>query len=421
MSDPTANKINVNKTEMGITIVGGGMVGLSQALLLAKKNPAWRIALIENFPISNSAQPKQKNSFDNRSTALAEGSRSILQACGVWESLSPQLTNISQVHVSDRGHFSGICINASEYAVDALGYVVENIYLGQSLIAQALSNSSIQIFAPAKVTKLKRHTKGWCVYIQNSQTNTEENAIKTDLLILADGAQSSLAKSLGIEYRVESYGQNAIIANLECNKAHGGIAYERFTDQGPVALLPLGGSGNACRSALVWTRPQSDAESLLEANESDFLSQLQTAFGNRAGRFIRVSKRVAYPLQLAIATEQMRAGLVLMGNAAHFLHPVAGQGFNLALRDSAMLATVLNEFSKDVGSLSTLQTYWQRQQQDQNTTITLSDQLVKRFSTGNKFSALLRGLGLITMDAVGPAKTVFSQQAMGFPLAKVVQ
>jgi len=235
------------------------------------------------------------------------------------------------------------------------------------------------------------------------------------LVVLADGANSDLGKRLGIRHRIEDYGQQAIIANVETDSAHRGVAYERFTEKGPIALLPLGFTSQSRLSALVWTRPKHAAEDLMNLSDEAFCRQLQAEFGHRGGRFCRVSRRFSYPLQLAVATEQVRSGLVLMGNAAHFLHPVAGQGFNLALRDCQHLVETLNG-ADNPGDLRVLQIYLAGQQQDQTATIGLSHNLVKLFSTDALPSALLRSLGLIGLDAIGPAKRLFSQQAMGFPL-----
>ena len=393
------------------------MVGLSQALLLAAKNPEWRIALIEAYPLKvhpseTKVQVQHHNSFDNRSTALAAGSRAILQTCGVWSEIAAHLTPIQRVHVSDRGHFAGLNLDATDYPEEALGYVIENPYLGWALANKAINHPSIHIAAPATVAQLQRLRTGWQLNLSE-----REQPLQCRLLILADGAESRLGKQLGIDYQVEDYRQNAIIANVETDQPHNCVAYERFTAEGPVALLPLGLSANSCRSALVWTRPQDQTEPLLASDEAEFCRRLQQMFGTRAGRFIRVGQRQAYPLRLVVATEQIRAGLVLMGNAAHFLHPVAGQGFNLALRDCAGLAEILAKQSEAVGALPTLESYWRYQQGDQRTTIGLSNQLVKQFSTASPASALLRGLGILSLDALGPARKAFAQQAMGFPVA----
>ncbi len=411
--------IKNNPASFDVAIVGGGMVGITLALLIANRRTDWRIALIESHPIKISDKPlppNLHNSFDNRSTALAEGSRPILEACGVWPMLQGSLTRINQVHVSDRGHFSGSLLKAEDYQQDALGYVIENPSLGNALGRVLHQQKQIEVLAPAKVNTLKPTESGWQLCLQ---TEDEESQLDCSLLVLADGTASTLGQKVGIQYTRENYAQSAVIANLETNQAHQGVAYERFTDNGPVALLPLGLADNSCRSALVWTRPADQVEALMALNDQDFCQQLQQAFGCRAGLFQRVSQRHCYPLQLVVAKEQVRRGLVMMGNAAHFLHPVAGQGFNLALRDCQTLVDVIQS-ANNPGDLSALQSYLHGQQQDQRLTIGLSHNLVKLFSTSALPSALVRSLGLIGMDAISPAKHLFAQQAMGFPLPALV-
>ena len=394
-----------------IAIVGGGMVGLTLALLLSRqvrtgKKP-WRVALVESHPLgSPTSSTSLPASFDARSTALAEGSRAILTQCGVWPLLAEHLTAIEQVHVSDRGHFAGNLLRAEDLAYPALGYVAENPRLGRALLTVLKETRGISVLAPGQVAQTKRTDTGWQLQLTNE-------SIQCQLLVLADGSVSSLGQRLGIPYRIERYNQRAVIANIECDRPHRGIAYERFTDQGPIALLPLGYSPASHLSALVWTRPD-HAEDVMGLTDLEFCRRLQLEFGHRAGRFCRVSQRFIYPLQLAVATEQVRAGLVLMGNAAHFLHPVAGQGFNLALRDCRALVDAVAD-AEDPGALPSLQTYLRRQQQDQYTTINLSHSLVKLFSSNALPSTLLRSLGLLSLDAIGPAKRQFAKQAMGFP------
>ena len=409
-----------------IAVVGGGMVGIAQALLLANSRGSWRIALIESQSIKTGDNAvvdgpaarttpvaRVNNSFDSRSTALAEGSKKILQDCGVWPGLQGQLTAIRQVHVSDRGHFGGSLLKAEDYQQDALGYVVENSYFGRALARALSERPNIEILAPAQVKQLTPQATGWSASVELGQIPTP---VTCSLLILADGTASKLGKSIGIDYSVDSYGQGAVIANVETDRPHGGKAYERFTDQGPIALLPLGVSDSSCRNALVWTQPLDQVEQLMSLSDRDFCQQLQRDFGARAGHFVRVSQRHCYPLQLVVAKEQVRRGLVMMGNAAHFLHPVAGQGFNLALRDCQALAAVLAESGDDPGELPLLQRYLHAQSLDQCATIGLSHGLVKLFSSAALPSALLRGLGLLGMDVFPPGKRLFAQQAMGYPV-----
>lgn len=243
----------------------------------------------------------------------------------------------------------------------------------------------------------------------------QEQTIHTQLVIIADGADSPLRASLGIDVDIEKYHQTAIIANVALSNPHDGVAYERFTDEGPMALLPLGGK-DGCESALVWTQPEDQADAILALDDEAFMEQLQQRFGFRLGHFKSVGKRDAYPLQLMLAKEQVRSSLVVMGNAAHFLHPVAGQGFNLALRDCAALTTVLakaRRAQQPLGALKVLQQYEQQQQLDQQATIQFSDKLTRLFSTAALPSAGLRALGFLGLETLPGAKQLLASQTMG--------
>ncbi|HAW23455.1 MAG TPA: 2-octaprenyl-6-methoxyphenyl hydroxylase, partial [Pseudomonas sp.] len=230
-----------------------------------------------------------------------------------------------------------------------------------------------------------------------------------DLAVLADGGRSGLREHLGIEVKQSPYGQTALIANVTPGTPHGGRAFERFTDEGPMALLPL--PDNRC--ALVWTRPERDAARLAAAPEAEFLEELQQAFGYRLGGFQQVGARHLYPLVLIEAEEQVRSGLVVLGNAAHSLHPIAGQGYNLSLRDTEALAVALLRSSAPLGDLSVLQGYHQQQRSDQRLTVGFSDQLTQLFGESERLSVAGRNLGLLGLDLLPPAKAWFARQAMG--------
>jgi len=400
-----------------IAIVGGGMVGISLALLLQRKNPQWSIALIESFPLGEKQDPTFQSSFDSRSTALSAGSKNILQDNGLWDLLQEHLTEISQVHVSNKGHFGGVELSAIDSDLPALGYVVENQWLGNVLISELQKNKNIQCISPAKVSQATPVRGGYNLSIENqSESISGSQTMACDLLILADGADSPMRSSLGIAVDKKDYKQFALVANVECDSPHNGVAYERFTDQGPIALLPLGESSSSSQMALVWTHPAEFIESIKQKTEGELLAELQSAFGFRQGYFSKISSRHFYPLHLVVAKEQVRRSLVLMGNAAHFLHPVAGQGFNLALRDCQSLANTLSfkgGKNKPLGDLKRLQAYLASQQGDQWKTIQLSDNFVRWFSDDSLSKSILRNLGLLSMEAIPIIKKQFSQQAMG--------
>ncbi|WP_331352785.1 2-octaprenyl-6-methoxyphenyl hydroxylase [Cellvibrio sp. UBA7671] len=403
----------IQKDTFDIVIIGGGMVGASLASLLSASQPQLRIALIEAQAFARADEMHFQPSFDARSTALAYGTVAILRELGLWDLLQQHITPIAQVHVSDRGHFLGGVIDAKENNLDAVGYVVENAWLGKVLLEHVQAQHNIQCFASSTVTALTPQQD--CALL-NVKTNAQEFLIKTSLAVIADGGDSPLRKSLGIGTQVRAYGQTAIITNVEFSEPHHGVAYERFTADGPVALLPLGESNSAQQSALVWTLPAAQADQILALNDADFLIQLQERFGFRVGRFNRVAKRFSYPLQLVLAEEQIRSHLVLLGNAAHFLHPVAGQGFNLALRDCVCLVETLREAiaeKKSPGDLTVLQSYLHKQSLDQQITIEFSDKLVRLFSSDQLPLIAMRHLGLLSLESIPLIKNQFIAQTMG--------
>jgi len=399
--------------EFDIAIIGGGMVGTSLASLLAASQPQLRIALIEAQPFARADEIHFQTSFDARSTALSYGTAAILRELGLWELLRQHITPIAQVHVSDRGHFLGGVIDAKENNLNAVGYVVENAWLGKVLLGHVQAQNNIQCFTSSIVTALSPQQD--CALL-SVKTDEQEFLIKTTLAVIADGGDSPLRAALGIGTQVRAYGQTAIITNVEFSEPHHGVAYERFTADGPVALLPLGESNSAQQSALVWTLPAAQADEVLALGDVDFLAQLQAQFGFRVGRFNRVAKRFAYPLQLVLAEEQIRSHLVLVGNAAHFLHPVAGQGFNLALRDCVCLVETLREAiaeNKSPGDLTALKTYLHKQFIDQQITIEFSDKLVRLFSSDQLPLIAMRHLGLLSLESIPLIKNQFVAQTMG--------
>lgn len=399
--------------EFDIAIIGGGMVGTSLASLLAASQSHLRIALIEAQPFARADEMHFQPSFDARSTALSYGTAAILRELGLWDLLQQHITPIAQVHVSDRGHFLGGVIDATEHNLEAVGYVVENAWLGKVLLGHVQIQNNIQCFASSTVTALTPQQD--CALLR-VKTDAQELLIKTSLAVIADGGDSPLRKSLGIGTQVRAYGQTAIITNVEFSEPHKGVAYERFTAEGPIALLPLGESNTAQQSALVWTLPAAQADEILALNDVDFLAQLQQRFGFRVGHFNRVAKRFAYPLQLVLAEEQIRSHLVLLGNAAHFLHPVAGQGFNLALRDCVCLVETLRaaiEKKQAPGDLSVLQIYLHKQALDQQITIEFSDKLVRLFSSDQLPLIAMRHLGLLSLESIPLIKSPFIAQTMG--------
>ena len=387
-------------SRVSLAIIGGGLVGASLALALQSgaKARGWKIVLIEPFAPGNSYQP----SYDARSSALSYGARLIYERMGVWSAIAERAEPIMDIHVSDRGRFSTARLSAREEGVPALGYVVENAWLGQCLW-KSLDPEVISWRCPAEVTHMQPMETGYPL------TLNDETSLDCDLAVLADGGRSGLREQLGIHVRKRPYDQSALIANITPSQPHDGMAFERFTDEGPMALLPL--PDNRC--ALVWTRLGMDAKRLAEVDERSFLRELQDVFGYRLGTLKQVGARHLYPLTLVEAQEQVRPHLAVLGNAAHSLHPIAGQGFNLSLRDAQALADVLLASDKTPGDLATLLSYQQRQTPDQQLTIGFSDQVTRLFGSDQTLISLGRNLGLLGLDLMPPAKRWFARQAMG--------
>jgi len=397
-------------TDFDITIVGGGMVGISLALLLAQQQ-RWKVLVLESQPVKGAKVPEYSPSFDARSTALSWRSRCIFQQMGIWQQIQQHAETISTIHVSDRGHFGLARLEAEEAGVDALGYVVENSWLG-SVLMQQVAATDISLRGAANIKSIQPKAQSMQLTVE---IGGEQQSIDSQLLVVADGAASTCAKMLGIHQQNKAYGHSAIIANLSLQQPHRAVAYERFTDQGPMALLPLTDFKNSHRSALVWTQPSEQAEALMAADNRAFIDALQDRFGHRLGQFTQVGERVVYPLARTISEEQVRRRLVVVGNAAHSLHPVAGQGFNLSLRDIDCLAQCLinQPQQADVGELEPLLSYQKQREQDQRNTLLFTDNLTKLFGLPSSMVALGRNSGLLMMDLVPTLRNQFAHFGMG--------
>ncbi|GAB3386295.1 2-octaprenyl-6-methoxyphenyl hydroxylase [Azotobacter armeniacus] len=387
-------------TRVELAIVGGGLVGASLALALQEgaKARGWRIVLIEPHAPGEAYQP----SYDGRSSALSFGTRRIYERLGLWPAIARRAEPILQIHVSERGRFGAARLRAAEEGVPALGYVVENAWLGECLW-QALDSEVVAWRCPAEVLRMTPLSDGYRLHLD------DDGHLDCALAVLADGGRSDLREQLGIHVHHQPYGQTALIANLTPSEPHRGQAFERFTQDGPLALLPL--AENRC--ALVWTRPAGDAGRLLALDERQFLDELQQQFGYRLGAFRQLGARHPYALTLVEAEEQVRPHLVLLGNAAHSLHPIAGQGYNLSLRDTLCLAEELLGSPAEPGDFATLLRYQARQRLDQQLTVGFSDRVTRLFATATPLLADGRSLGLLGLDLLPPAKRWFARQGMG--------
>lgn len=405
-------------TSYDIVIAGGGMVGISLALSLHHHSRGQlQVAVVESFPLPPvGAAPEYRPSFDARSTALSYGSAEIYRQLGVWSTLAQYACDITRIHVSDRGHFGSAEMTAASQGWPALGHVVENAWLGSVLLDRLRRDTNVEMIAPSAVSAVEIRRSAAEVTVSDKATD-QPRVIEAKLLVVADGADSGLRQKLGIHGLEDDYHQVAYIANIATERAHGGCAFERFTADGPLAMLPLlPDQQRRSRSALVWTFPSGEAPVVEQWSDEVFLDHLQARFGYRLGRLLDVGQRASYPLRLVRAEEQVRRRVAVMGNAAHSLHPVAGQGFNLALRDADCLAEELASAlagGQDVGELTVLQRYLQRQGRDQWLTTAFSDQVTRLFSNRQPVLSVARNLGLLGLDMAPPLKSRFVAQAAG--------
>ena len=392
--------------EFDFAIVGGGMVGSTLALALDRlagssaQKP--RILVLESRRPTTVMHP----GFDARAIALSYGSQLALQELDLWPLFAPGAAAIDSIHVSDRGHIGRVELNANEYLLPHLGHVVELFGIGQRLLQRIEETPTICYQAPAQLAALTQHPDRILLQLANG----EQAACR--LLLLADGGSSSWHESLGLAWRQESYGQSAIIANLRTQGAQSGRAWERFTEAGPLALLPLGDD----RLSLVWSMTDADAASAMRWSDEQFLDRLQQSFGYRAGRFVQLGERVSYPLQLRQTLQTRLHRLLLVGNAAQQLHPVAGQGFNLGLRDVMTLYHLLQPLWQDAvdpGRADLLQTYSERRQADVARTVWMTSSLVRLFSSSAWPLVSGRNIGLACMNRCGQLKQLLARQALG--------
>lgn len=389
-----------------VIIVGGGLVGSALAVALRQLNLSTLI--VESHDTSELEQP----SFDARVTALANGSRRILDGLGLWAPIAAHAEAITNIHISERGQFGTAQIQASDEGVDALGFTIENRLLGQALWADLNNSPDTHIAAPANFTAMNHVSDGIDATVA---TKTQEIRVRAKLVVAADGARSSVRRLLGLADSLDDYEQFAVIFNCEPERALNGLAYERFTPDGPIAVLPLEGQ----RASVVWTIPEQQLEAALAASDGDIRAMLADTFGSRLGPIGRLGRRYSHRLSRVRAKQIVATRVALLGSAAVNLHPVAGQGFNLALRDVAALAETLadelrvNGSNADIGDRSLLDRYAQWRRQDHRAIAGLTHGLVRLFGLSLPGLPPLRGLGLAAFDVLPGAKALFANRTMG--------
>ncbi len=405
-----------------IAIVGGGLAGASLAVAL--RDLPLSIALVEAFAPDSAAQP----SFDERTTALGNASRRIFESLGAWSAMSQEAAAITAIHVSDAGRYGFARLDAQAMGQAALGYVVPNRVLGRALWQRLADAPRIRAFMPARVTGLTIGDHDVQLTLAHGEGT---QGLRARLVVAADGAHSLVRTAAGLGAQVDDYDQVAIVAALRTDVPNDGTAYERFTTAGPMALLPIvhrgvardghadavpaaGARAGAWRT-LVWAARPADAERLMQLAPDAFLDAWQRAFGWRAGRALQLGARGRYPLALSRSHGTVARRIVLLGNAAQSLHPVAGQGFNLALRDVAELAEALAQSAgSDPGAPDRLAAYAATREQDRAGVIGFTDSLVRLFGSNRPLLAAARDAGLLLFDLLPPAKRALARVSLGF-------
>jgi 2-octaprenyl-6-methoxyphenol hydroxylase len=394
------------KTDYDIIIAGGGMIGTSLGLALAPLQ--LKIAVVEAVARGAEQQP----SFDDRSTALSRSSQRMFEAMGLWPDIVAASTPIRSIHVSDKGRFGFSHIDAIQQKVEALGYVVINRVLGQVLQDALKEVAGLDLVCPGTITAVETSDNLIEVAVDEAGRS---RSLSCRLLVAADGANSAVRDMIGISASRVDYEQWAVIGNVLPSMAPDNRAFERFTETGPVAMLPVADN----RAGFVWMLSPDSAKDMLSLTDAEFTKQLQETFGYRLGRFSKVGKRAAYPLALTKANGLIARRSVVVGNAAHGLHPVAAQGFNLGMRDVAALcdciadARIEQSESFDCGDPAILENYADWRRDDQGKVVRFTDGIVRLFGDTRPPVRALRNLGMLAFDMIPGVRKAFAKHTMG--------
>ncbi|WP_440465074.1 UbiH/UbiF/VisC/COQ6 family ubiquinone biosynthesis hydroxylase [Psychrobacter sp. ASPA161_6] len=411
-------------TDQNVLIVGGGHVGLSFALLLAHHGIASTLLEKMGYPtISPNDDSNRSHYLDSRNTALSRRTVQIYQEIGLWDKLQSHACRIDAVQISEQGSFGRAQLNKDEEKVESFGQVMENAWLGRKLLLAAQQEPLIALIDHANVTAVAQKNDMVTLSFSYYGKEEHEQQLQASVLVACDGRDSTVRQLLGIGTTTYDYQQTAIVGVVETDKPHGHVAIERFSPAGPLAVLPLtdpDGDGNdeyqtGYRRSVVWVCPTGEENKYLE-DDAHFLATLQKAFGERAGTFVTAGRRGAYPLTRVLADKQVDGRCVVMGNAAHTLHPVAGQGFNLCMRDAHVLAQMMSTQvlkGADIGDTQLLKRYEKARQTDQKRVIRFCDAVVHGFTHPNPAIKLARNVALVAFDKLPNIKPLIANYAMG--------
>lgn len=429
-----------NKQHFDVIISGGGLSGSLMALSLSKLTQndgrLLSIAIVETLPFDQTSPADENALFDARVLALSHGSAKYLAKQGVWQYLKGDASAITTIDISDRGHFGKARLAAKEHGVNALGYVIDMALIGKAQLKALNDNSqnNIHWFSPDSIVDIewKGQDEIATDKAQITVTLNSGEILSATLLLGCDGVQSPVRKLANIEVTCDDYQQVALIANVTTSKAHHHKAFERFTEFGPIAMLPLnplkqrkaslnnsvnGLAGDTSRCSLVWTMTPAQAEQIKSLSDDAFKEELERAFGSYLGAISQVGKRDTYPLVLLQAERQTFHRMALVGNASHTIHPIAGQGFNLGLRDVAVMAELIKNAlaaDQDIGGFSLLHAYQTNRAKDQQQVIQLTDSLVTLFANDLPPLVLGRNIGLQALNVISPFKNALVKKTMGY-------
>jgi 2-octaprenyl-6-methoxyphenol hydroxylase len=403
------------ESKFDVIIAGGGMVGATTAIALAKLPIS--IALVESVDPGDATSLASSTSFDQRSIALSASSEAIYKSLNLWSKIEPIALAIDNIHVSNKGHFGFTRLSAKESGVKALGQVVPLDEMGPILWDEIKNHRNITLYCPDKIEAISSAEEQVENQSISVKLNNKSRSISAKLLLATDGTFSGIAEMAGISMLRDFYHQHALISNIKTEKPHDGRAFERFTNQGPLALLPL----TKDRMSLVWCQDETNIERMMDLDDREFINQLQNEFGYRLGRITKIGERNEYPLALHLPEKFVSSRTLLLGNSAHTLHPIAGQGFNLGLRDIAALVDHFEALycekevaDVDIGEQDFLQNFCSQREPDWLKTINTTDSLVRIFSNDHIPLSQIRGMGLAIVDKIPFLKKKIADGAMGF-------
>ncbi|MEE9446389.1 MAG: 2-octaprenyl-6-methoxyphenyl hydroxylase [Arenicellales bacterium] len=395
---------HIHTTQFDIVIIGGGLAGASLAVALA--GTAYKVAVIEPFEFDASAQP----SYDERTIALTYSAKHIFTQIGVWdEPLEQSACALKSIHISNKGHFGITNLSHKDVGMPALGYVIPTRAIGQSLMKAMQSAENVSFFCPFEAQQV--NVESDTAHIQIKATDGAPQTLSAKLVVIADGGRSSILKDLGFNLETKPYAQSALLSIVSSNLPHKNNAFERFVNDGPLALLPM----NDQRYAVVWTLSPDDLNRISALSDDDYITELQSTFGMRAGILSLPTPRKSYPLSKNILNRCYQPNILALGNAAHTVHPVAGQGFNLGLRDVAALVEVLSaeDNTKNIGSEAFLKAYSEQRESDTKRVGQFTDGLLKVFASDSALIKLGRNVGLSAIEKLPFIKRALLKRTMG--------